>query len=517
MGGAIDTLQILIEADATGLTSQLQKAGTQIESFVSSMNDEEINWTQVLSKNLTPALLASIASTFAIAITQALQFQNAVTNASQSAGTAFGNSQSQMSDSALAFSEQTGASATDTADAMGIIGQTFKDTADAQAVLNTVTEEAQIKGTSVAQMATILVPLFKEWGLSGADTAQAMAVLNTSVAAGSIPFDTLVSSLTDVGPSLKGVTDIQHAASEAELASVQPGMDAATTLNTLKVAAQNVQNPLSTAGVLFGNLGKVIKTEGLGAAFADMAQKIQSAGAAAQVLYSQTGLAADSISHLQTTSVPALAAVDAESLKLIASSKDLNAQWSDSLTITKKLTIAWNEFLTALLKYVVPPIFNVVTEGMNALTKSIQAVNALVQDPNGMFAQFSNQDFWNTLGTNLQKTGNYLTSLETLGASGPISSWANSTVDQIAGGAQQFLGTHGVSQFAVPAPQLVKSTPTQNSQNMSLLSAPINSSTPGEATSTINVYVTDSSGNPQRTGTKISDTVKQTLHNSLQR
>lgn len=501
---AIDTLQVLIEADATGLTSQLQKAGAQIESFVSSMNDQQISWTQVLSRDLTPALMASIASTFAIAITQALQFQNAVTNASQSAGTAFGSNSAAMSDAAASFSEKTGASATDTADAMGIIGQTFKDTADAQAVLNTVTEEAQIKGTSVASMATLLVPLFKEWGLSGADTANAMAVLNTSVAAGAIPFDTLISSLTDVGPSLKNVTDIQHAASEAELASVSPGMDAATSLNALKVAAQAVQNPLSNAGVLFSGLGNTIKTEGLGAAFGDMATKIQNAGSAAQVLYQQTGLAADSISHLQTSGVPALDAVDAAAAKLILDTKPLPDQLDASLTVTKKLGQAWNEFVTTLMTTVAPPIIKLLTDGLSLITTELKTLGEIANDPNGFFSSLkglSASDWESSLQTGLSAL--------------PVFGTGNNTsvVDAFTG-----LWNADNGNLGVPAPQLASSSKGATSTPSGGVGASsMASSSGGTGGGNIIVNVKDNSGNPTKTGQKIGQAIKDTLHNQSQR
>lgn len=496
MGGAIDTLQILIEADATGLTSQLQKAGTQIESFISSMNDQEISWTQVLSKNLTPALMASIASTFAIAITQALQFQNAVTNASQAAGSTFGSTSAAMSDAAAAFSEKTGASATDTADAMGIIGQTFKDTATAQDVLNTVTEEAQIKGTSVAQMATILVPLFKEWGVSGADTANAMAVLNSSVAAGAIPFDTLVQTLTDVGPSLKSVTDIQHAASEAELASVAPGMDAATAMNALKVAAQDVQNPLSTAGVLLGNLGDTIRSKGLGAAFGEIATKIQAAGSAAQVLYQQTGLVADSISHLQTSGVPALDAVDGAAAKLITTTKPLPQQLEDSLTITKKLGMAWNEFVTSLMTTVAPPFIKLLTDGLALLTLDLKTLGEIAKDPNGFFASVKNMD-----------SSDWLKGLSEL----PVFGTGNGTsvVDAVTG-----LWQADQPNMGLPPPQLVTPKPVGAASGINATSTP-SSSNGGSGTIIVNVK--DDSGNPTKTGQKIGQAIKDSLHNQSQR
>jgi hypothetical protein len=494
----LDTLEILIEADASGLTSQLKDAGNKITQFVDNMNHQEVSWTEILAKDVSPALIASIAATVATSITQALQLQTAVQAAQQTTNPEAGQTAADMTAQSIALSEQTGQSAQDIANAMAIVNQTFKNTADSQAILNTVTDESYIKGTSVVSMAQQLVPLFQEWGVTGAQSAQVMADINAAVASGEIPFNTLIDNLTQVGPALSKVSNLQDVASGAELASATPGMDAASALQGVQTMAQAVQNPLSQAGVLLGGIVNKIKTGGIGAGFADIASHIQSAGSAAQALYGNIGLDANSITHFQNTSTPALLAIDQQILELIKNAGTLPDQMKKSETATKDLMAAWNTFVDILLTNEAPPLLKVLTDGLSGISNATKAYDNLLNDPASFVKVLGNQDFWNALGDNFHTIGKDMLDIITIGADNPIKNWANSTVNSISGGLKALIDTKGAA-LENPGvgltPNLVSNTGAANSSGNNI---------------TVNVNV-EASSSPLATGMQIGQGIKTAI------
>lgn len=420
---ALETLEILIEADRSGLESQLKRAGSSIQQFVNSMNKQEVSWTQILSKSITPALIAGIASTFAIAVSQALQFQNAMQQSSLTAKDSFANNSAGMSDAIYDMSSQTGKSATDIAAALGLVNQYFKDTATAQGILNVINQEASIRNMSVLDTAKMLVPLFRQWGINDAPSAsQATAVLNESVKQGTISFSDLIAGLTSAGPALRQYTSLADAAAQTELSSVLPGMDSATALQALSAVAGGVQDPLAKINLLMGNMKTIVSDTGISGAFAIIADKIQKAGGVAQELYQQVGLNADAITHFQQTSVPALDGVKAASDSLIKSTDDLGTQVQKNMTITKELAKAWATFNAELQKFIIPGALKELLDIIQGLDIVMQGLNETIADPKGALKLMASGDFWKAMADNFSEIEKNLTGL-LLPGSGAVTDW----------------------------------------------------------------------------------------------
>ncbi len=350
---ALETLEILIEADRSGLESQLKQASTSIQTFVSSMNRQEVNWTQILSKSVTPALIATIASTFAIAITQALQFQNAMQQSSLSAADSFGNNAANMSDAVLQTSSDTGKSATDVATAMGAVEQVFKSAADAQTVLNAVAEEASIRNMEVADAAKTLVPLFNQWGESASNVSNDLAVINASVKEGRINFDDLTTALTEQASAFVKVgMSIPQVASQLELISRDSSLTNDVVVSTFDAISKAIMNPNDQLNVLLGGINRVaddINRGGLPAVFKDISDHIRSAGNNAVSLYSATGLSAKAITQFGEQGKSAFDQIIPESDKLISNVSNLKTQMDQNMTATKELSKAWTNFMNDIL------------------------------------------------------------------------------------------------------------------------------------------------------------------------
>lgn len=358
----LDTLEILIEADRSGLESQLKKAGSSIQQFVSSMNKQEVSWTQILSKSITPALIGGIAATFAMAVTQALQFQNSMQAASLGAKDSFAGNTAKMTGAVYDVSAATGKSANDVAAALGTIQQVYKDTATAQGMLNVVSEEASIRNEDAAAMAAKLIPLFQQWGINSApEASKATAILNDAVKNGTIGFDDLVNGLTSAGAALSKYTDLGSTAAQVELVSAQPGMDAASAMAGLKTIVEGVENPLAQVNILMGNMSDKVKNGGVAEAFSTIATKIQDAGGVANALYASIGLNSEEMQHFKNVSLDALKSVNDASVLLVKNTKDLGTQMEENMTPTKKLQAAWNSFVSVLQQFVLPPLLYALT------------------------------------------------------------------------------------------------------------------------------------------------------------
>jgi len=469
----LDTLEILIEADRSGLESQLKRAGNSIQQFVSSMNKQEVSWTTILSKSITPALIGSIASTFAIAVSQALQFQDAMKTASLTSSSSFGDNTAAMSNSVYDMSAKTGQSANDIAGALGTVSQYYKDAATAQDILNVVTEEATIRNQNVVDVAKELVPLFYEWGVKTApDASKATAVLNDAVKNGTVSFGDLVTGLTAAGPALKKYIDLGTAAAQTELVSISPGMDSKAALEGLATITNGITDKLATVNLLIGDMGTAVKTSGVSGAFDLIATKIQAAGGVANTLYGNIGLSTESIQKFKNASLPALADITTAAALLVKNAKSLDDQFNGSIITSDKLKMSWNSFVASLEKNVAPGLIMQMSEAIDGATTALNGLGRVFDDLfNGKIMedvkQFATGDFWNILAENLANVGTF----------------------GIYGGVKDYLGL-------------------QNAQGGGLTSHPDQAATSNSVNHMI-VNVHDSSGDPTIAGNKTAAAINQ--------
>lgn len=166
----IDTLQILVEADAKGIEQVLKKVLTQATGTVNAINKQEVDWTSIFTRSVSPAIIGAIASTFAFAISQSMQFQQAMNQT----GTAAGQSAlqiGQLSQGALDLSTQVPASAQDIATAMTQMGAIFNDVGDQQKVVEAMSQLAASGFGGLNDITKASIDIFKQWGVTTTDDA----------------------------------------------------------------------------------------------------------------------------------------------------------------------------------------------------------------------------------------------------------------------------------------------------------------------------------------------------------
>lgn len=352
----LDTLEILIEADATGLTTQLNRASDNILGFVNKMNAQEVDWTSILSKTISPAIITGIAATFAEAIISATTFQNSMVTASENSQNAFGQNAGALSDSVLGISDATGQAAGDVAQNLGKLIQLFgNDTPTALAAMQGASQLATITGMSLGDVVNLLIPIFDNWGINTVPgVTSAIDDLFEASKTGKIGFGDLAQAAADSGVALRDKTNIKDTVFQLEQMSNQAGMTAQGTLNSFKQITTGLQDPLSNLSILSGGFSKLssdINAEGIVGAFADVKKVVGDTGSAVgATLGKQMGLTLDSINQIQALAPGAFKAVADGAKEAEANEKSLNDEMDQSMTLTKELGILWNVIFNALGK-----------------------------------------------------------------------------------------------------------------------------------------------------------------------
>src|SRR5579872_423664 len=166
---ALETLEILIEANASGLETQLKKATQTITSFVDKMSGQEVDWQKILAGSLDLAIIGGIASMFGEMVASSIAFQqqnqNLASSLLQTSGTMNG-----VSEASKTISDSTGQSAGDIKNAIDSFLPVFKN--DMPSALAAATEASDLAAMgmgSVADIVKAMIPIFGAFGVTGAD------------------------------------------------------------------------------------------------------------------------------------------------------------------------------------------------------------------------------------------------------------------------------------------------------------------------------------------------------------
>lgn len=334
----LETLEILIEADRSGLDSQLKRASSSITSFVQQMNRQEVSWTQILSKSITPALIGSIASTFAIAVTQALSFQQQLAAANAQGTQSFADQSESMKGSFYNLGNAVGQTAGDMASSMAMATRAFGDT---NGIAEVVAKSAGMLATmgfgSVTDETQLLIDVLRQWNVDSAPKAeQAIDGLFQASKNGVIGFNDLTKTVTEGGSALRNDTSISDTAAAIQSVASAAGMTADDAKTAFKAIADAVQDPLKPSSVLlnsFRDMKTAIDKDGINAAFLAISDFIdQHPRASAQLLGQQMGLTANAVSDFRDVGVQKL--------------KEFMDEEDQAIAKTKTLAESFNQFKT---------------------------------------------------------------------------------------------------------------------------------------------------------------------------
>lgn len=398
-----NTLKIIIEGDATGLTSQLKKAGNTITQFVGSMNRQEVDWTSILSKTISPAIISGIAATFATALMEAVNFQNSMTEAANTSTTAFQASSGAISSSALAIQAATGQSAGGVASAMGYASQALGNTTDATNLVAEASRYALSTGIPLMTLVQSFIPVLQEWGITGAQVIPTIDKLFGSAAQGKIAIEDLLKSMANTGSMLVGKVSIDNAAASLEALSKEAGLTVPNAMAIFQKTAEasfgDIQAiaGLQTMGVNMGILNKAINSGDMAGALTAVDKSfIGIAGNAGKIAIASQAMG---FSDSQLANISSAAKqfdiINKDTLAIQTNQKAEGEYIKGNLSNIDKIKQAWGSILTDLTG-----VGNALTD---LLTKGIGGVDSSIKGAQGLFGGggFSAGDFLSALGTNL--------------------------------------------------------------------------------------------------------------------
>jgi hypothetical protein len=390
-------IQIILEGDATQLTSTLKRATDTVIQSVNKMNSQRMDWDTIMAKTISPTIISAVAATFANAIAQYTNFQNAALNLNNVGGSAtneFANSITQAGGAAYTLADQAGRSLGDTTQAYNAFVKAGLSGAAATDAVTQASNLAYATGEDFTKVVQSLVALFNQWGVQTTpQVEEALTGLANAAHNGSFSFDELVSSIGNEGPLLKGKTNISDIAGSLASLSVNSGLSKTTILQTFDAIAQGSKEAASSMNVLFAGASKAITDgpDGLITAFSRIEAKVKEYGpiAAAQVA-STAGLMGSSVSDFANASESSMKKADSAFLSINGHLIPLSVILQENTSQVNKLERSWQQFSNTLAEKVIVPAESIAAD-------ILEDVNAILDK------KISWSDFWSAVPSGISQ------------------------------------------------------------------------------------------------------------------
>lgn len=348
MSTLLDTLLIKIDGDARGIQSVIKSAVNTATGAVQTINKQEVDWTSIFTRSVTPAIIGGIASMFAYAIDQSLQFQQAMNET----GTAAGDNSSQIAQlgqSALKLSTIVPSSAQDIANAMAQVSAIFGNVGDQESVVSAMAQLAASGFGSLADIVGVSTEVFKQFGVTTSD--QAIQVLTSLMHAAQGAKETIpalanqFSAFSDQLPgAVKNIGSFNGLISTfaAEVANLGSA-GAQQIFQALAASSNSAAGPMEILGQSFGSIQKSLVTDGGLTAIMNASKTLEKMGPQAAMVASGFGLSAQQVSQFQTNASK-LETV-AQTQKEIASNQmSINGAYAQSDSTLRQLELDWAKF-----------------------------------------------------------------------------------------------------------------------------------------------------------------------------
>jgi hypothetical protein len=323
---ALDTLQVVIEADTHALEATLKGAIGKVQNMIDVLNSDQINWKKIMTQSLSPALISGVAAMFALALTQSMKFSQNLATAGATGSEVFGNSLEYSSGNLTKFADSIHQTSGDVAKAMAIASNTFSDAAVQSEIVAAAGMLAAMGFGEFNSITAELTDTMKAWGLTTAPQVHdAIDSIWEASKNGSIGFNQLVDTIKGAGVALSGITTIKDTAMTIEaMTKAMPKADVISIFASIKDGAQNTTDGLNLLLGKAGAIRETIEKQGLSAVFQAIAVQINKYPyTAAQLLGQQFGLTGDAVDAFRATSVENLKKVTAEMEVAITKTKDL--------------------------------------------------------------------------------------------------------------------------------------------------------------------------------------------------
>ena len=412
----IGALKILIEADASGLTSQLKKAGSSITNFVGQMNKQEVNWTQILSRTISPAIISGIAATFALALTESLSFTNALTKSANTSTDAFAQNSAEATKSALAIQATTGQSAMSVVEAMGIATRALGSYASGQALVAEASKFALVTGIPLLDLINKLIPVMQQWGITDANKiTTTIEDMFGAADQGRIGIMDLLQTMGETGAMLKGKTSIEEASAALEAFSNQAGNTATSAMTVFKKVALatfgDIQSKAQLAALGVGNIGKIVDEGGVTKAIMSLEESFSKLGTTSKIILgANAGFDSTTVQNL-SDAAKSYSSIAKDSKTIMENENKSGKEIENNKSQIDQLKIAWGGLKTEIQKAYGDALLNFLTNTVSSVSDVLKGENLTKNVKFG--------DFMDMFGKNMAD-------LFTLGQAGKYFNWNDS-------------------------------------------------------------------------------------------
>lgn len=338
----IDTLEVLITGDASGIDKVVKQALSIVEGGVDKMNDEEVDWTSIFSRAVSPAIISSVATMFAFAIAQSVQFQAALNQT----GAAAGDSSTQIAQvgtAALGVSTVTGQSANDIADAMATVGTVFGKGSQATTdVVQNMSELAQTFGEPLSDVVSSAMALFQQFGITTESTAiTALTDLMHGATATNETFSEFTNSFNSIsGPLVNAGANVSSLAGlVSNFGGTIQALGLPNAIQEFTLLGQSAKNPvgpmellgdaLGIAGTNTGAITQAIQSGNLAQLLDNVATGLNNSGAQGLIVAEGLGLSAIAIDAF-TTRAKNLPSVDTDTKNIATDTESIKTAFNDA-------------------------------------------------------------------------------------------------------------------------------------------------------------------------------------------
>lgn len=351
MSTLLDTLLIKIDGDARGIQSVIRGAVTTATGAVNQINKQEVDWTSIFTRAVTPAIISGVASMFAYAIDQSLQFQQAMNETGTAAGENAGQI-AQMGQSALTLSTQVPQSAQDIANAMVQLSAIFSNTADQQSVVAAMSELSASGFGSLNDIVSASTNIFKQFGVTTADQAvQVLTDLMHAAEGAKETIPALASQFSGFSDELPGanktLTSFNGLISTFASEVANLGANGAQQIfAALASSSSSAAGPMEILGQSFGSIQRSLMTDGGLSAIMQASKTLADMGPDAALVATSFGLSATQVSQFQTNATKLSSVADTQK-QIATNQQTITDAYNLSDSSLRDLQLDWAKFKAA--------------------------------------------------------------------------------------------------------------------------------------------------------------------------
>lgn len=383
-----------MEADIHGIENSMHRALDVVLGTVGNMNKQEVNWEQIFTRTVSPALISGIASMFAFAIAQSLQFNNALAQTATSAGLST-DQMGQLGASSEKVAVTTGQSAQDVQKAMTQLGAIFSDSNDQQRIAAVMAQLAASGFGDLSDIVKVSTDIFKQWGVTTSDEAVAVLTELMHGAQGakeSIPalaeqFSRFSAPLHAAGADLNSFNGlISNFAGAIQAGGLE---NANSQFQVLAKSATSVVGPMELLGFKFHDVQSAIQGGDVLGLLDNTAKKIGAMGASAYLVLPAFGFVNEEIDSFNQR-MKQVGTYDKDVNKITFSLNTVDDTFGQTNTAIREFQKAWEE-----MKVLSIAAMGAIGKEIEKIGTEISPIVSLIKNIGGAF-QAVDKEFMDT-------------------------------------------------------------------------------------------------------------------------